>query len=254
MFRCYIVIMEKIERLEQNLNEKIKLNREIIKNELLGLINNTDFNFTIDIDELIRKILDIKESGSINNIFSYRGMDFSLHIINNGKSDHRFDLFNKEEVFNTSHSDNKHIAGWVSQGGFSSYDLDGNTIYNTQDHSGIAVDSSLQGFRFADILYNLKALVDDQLEYENCSGDNLNFLAFYIRKGYIPYSKICIENKTGIYIEKIINEEDFKKIIYEIKNSQKDNSRNTDYSFKLKLDPVKAKKVTEEILSKQKQA
>ncbi|MBP6925447.1 MAG: hypothetical protein KBC22_00075 [Candidatus Pacebacteria bacterium] len=229
-----------------SLDQKVNFNRDLFRKELESL-SLGEFTFRITIDELVDQIPSVEDSKSIPNLIKYKNKDYSLYIQKDTDKEeyheYRFFLYNEEEKFNTFLAGNPHVAGWVGQGGFT-FEVN-DSKYHSEDHWGVSIAEELKGSGLADVLYDLKCQVDDQLEFEHTSGDDLRFLTFYIRKGYVPYSLI----KHDPVREEIINNDILDKIILEIKESRrnKNQSRDTDYALRLKLDPKEAVKIYDRI-------
>ncbi|HEY5588818.1 MAG TPA: hypothetical protein VIK86_07675 [Candidatus Paceibacterota bacterium] len=229
-----------------SLDSKIDFNRNLFRKELEAL-NNRGINFNFKIDELIDKICSVEEGEAILDFIKYKDKSYSLYIRKgeNKENDngHRLDIFNREENFNTFRSENPHVSGWVGQAEYISEN--DYPHYHSENHWGVSVTEELKGSGFADLLYDLKCQVDNQLEFEHVSAGNLQFLTFYIKKGYIPYSLVRL---NPIY-EEIINKNQLDKIILEIKESRENRNqpRDRDSIFKLKLDPREAMKIYSEI-------
>jgi hypothetical protein len=239
----------KKENLNDNLDtleKKINFNKSLFKKELETL-GGSDFCFSVDVDEVIKIIRSTEEKKSILGFIKYKNKDYNLHFMkNSNQQGHRFDFYNKEETFKTARSVSSHVAGWIDQGGFTFSDE--KFSYHTEDHWGVAVSEELKGSRFADILYNLKCQVDDQLEFEHVSGSNLQMLTFYIKKGYVPYSFV----KLDPVHEEIIDKDKLKKVILEIKEARegKNQSDDKDYALRLKLDPKEASIIYSNLINK----
>lgn len=219
-----------------SLDSKIDFNRNLFRKELENL-STRGINFNFKIDELIGKILSVEEGEAILDFIKYKDKSYSLYISKGEKNDNgnRLDIYNKEESFNTFRSENPNVAGWVGQAEFISED--DYSSYHSENHWGISVAEELKGSGFADLLYDLKCQVDNQLEFEHVTVDNLQLLSFYIKKGYVPYSFI----KFNPVHEEIIDKNELDKIILEIKEWQKNRNQSKGRdSVKLKLDPEEA--------------
>lgn len=230
-----------------SLNKKIEYNRDFFKKELYSIENGKDFIFNISIDSLIDKIHKIKESDSITDVFKYKNINYSLHCVINSNenkdNDYKLYLYNKENKFDTFRAENPHIAGWVGQGG---YTLGDNiSEYYSEDHWGVSVSTDLRGSGFADVLYNLKCQFDNQLEFEHVPESYLQFLTFYIKKGYVPYSLIELDPER----EEFVTPDILSGIILSIKKGRNDKMNSTEdgVAIKLRLDPIQAKEIYEKI-------
>ena len=235
----YELIQQQNKNLElESLDSKIDFNRDLFRRELEAL-SARGINFNFKIDELVGKIRSVTDGEAILDFIKYEDKNYSLYVSEGKNKDngHRLDIFNKEDSFNTFRSENPHVAGWVGQAEF----ITENDYphYHSEDHWGVSVTEELKGSGFADLLYDLKCQVDNQLEFEHVSSNNLQFLTFYIKKGYIPYSLI----KVNPVYEEVINKKELDKIILDIKEARENRfqPKNTDSVFKLKLDPKEAR-------------
>ncbi len=234
-------LMQKIESNQKKFASEFKENK----------IGKIDLN--ISLNELLSKI---EENGgnqfSIENAVKILGLNYDLAgTRDNG--DLHLAVFGKDnQVFNANRSNNQNIAGWVAQGDYSFGDPAG-ASYRHKDHWGVSVTPELKGTGLSDFLYNVKSLVDNQLEFEHVLSSNYRFLTFYIKKGYVPYSIIKLpELKEEVLGEAEINSM-LNDVIDKRKNHQvadkNDGDYTTDYAIKLKLDPMKAEEIYSGILN-----
>ncbi|KKP61215.1 MAG: hypothetical protein UR85_C0004G0106 [Candidatus Nomurabacteria bacterium GW2011_GWF2_35_66] len=236
--KSYEIIKQENKNLELgSLDSKIDFNRNLFRKELEAL-SDRGITLNFQIDELIDRIRSVEEGEAILDFIKYKNKSFSLYVSKGGNKEndngHRLDIFNKEENFNTFRSENPHVAGWVGQAGF----ISGNDYYHSEDHWGVSVTEELKGSGLADLLYDLKCQIDNQLEFEHVSTHNLQLLTFYVKKGYVPYS--IIENNP--VCEEVINKDKLNKIISEIKESRENRNQieDRDSVVRLKLDPKEA--------------
>jgi hypothetical protein len=225
----------------QSLEDKLNFNKSAFGNELRGqLKSGIALNFTVE--DILKKINEIKEKGTIEDFVTLDKNNYGLHV-SKEDNQHFISIFgNEDQKFKTFRARNKRVAGWIGKGDYSFGE------YTSKDHWGVSVAEELKNTGLSDVLYDLKSLLDDQLEFEHVQGSNFKFLTFYIKKGYVPYSLIEANNS---FEEKLINNDDMKKIIQEIMDSRKSNTElsKKDYAIKLRLDPKYASDIYKKIIS-----
>lgn len=220
--------------------EDIKSNKEKFLNELNGTkIGDVEIN--IGLNQLIKEIENVKEIPQvIENAIKIQGLNYDL-VVRKEDEDIKLYILGKDgQTFSTLLSNNEKVAGWVAQGDFSLGNED--KMYNSKDHWGVSVTPEMKGSGLADFLYDLKSLVNNQLEYEHVAGTNYGFLTFYIKKGYIPYSLIKLPDLN----EEILDGDKIKNILNELIENRKTKDviieKDMEYAIKLKFNPTEASK------------
>ena len=225
----------------------IKLNKEKFINEL----NKTkigDVEINIELSQIIENLQQVEETPQVfKNTIKIHGIDYDL-VARKENEDIKLYILGKDgQTFNTFRSNNEKVAGWVAQGDYSLGNEE--KMYNSKDHWGVSVTPELKGSGLADFLYNLKSLVNNQLEYEHVTETNYAFLTFYIKKGYIPYSLIKLPDLN----EEILGEDEIKNILNEVIEKRKTKGviieKDMEHAIKLKLNPTEASKFYKQIIN-----
>jgi len=230
---------------EQNLIQKIESNREkfldVFKENKIGQVE-----LSMSLNELIREIKKNEDNRTIENAVTIKGLPYDLAIKYSG-GDLQLEVVGKnDQSFNTNRSDNQKVAGWIAQGDYAIGD-NVNGFYTHKDHWGVSVAPELKGTGLSDFLYNLKSLVDNQLEFEHVAGYNYPFLTFYIKKGYVPCSII----KPPKFNEQQLKEDEIQIMLNNVIDKRKTgkvvDENDIDYGIKLTLDPSKAEQIYNKI-------
>jgi hypothetical protein len=209
------------------------------------------FSWGKGVNDLITQLINIINEGERETVIpdaikiGSTDYHFVINIVNNHAL---FAIGNESLHLNQceSYEDDPRVAGWIAQGTYTIGNVE--KKYSNDDHWGLWISSKFRGTGLSDFLYNIKALVDNQFEFEFVDGTNYAFLTTYIKKGYIPYSVIIPPELN----ERLLSEEDKQKIIAGIK-SQKNHIHSQiilPHSLKLKLEPEMSIKMYQEIQKK----
>ena len=243
-FKEFVLKNENVEtkKLLPNKFEKdIQSNKQKFLNELSSAkIGNVEVN--IELDYIMREFEKVKEIPQvIENAIKIQGLNYDLAIRKEYEDIKLYILGKDGQTFNAFRSNNEKVAGWIAQGDYSLGNEE--KMYNSKDHWGVSVTPELKGSGLADFLYDLKSLVNNQLEYEHVTETNYGFLTFYIKKGYIPYSLIKLPNLN----EEILDENQIKNIVNDVIDKRKTKDvileKDMEHAIKLKFDPAEASKL-----------
>lgn len=220
-------------------DQNIAYNKDRFFNEFNGdKIGKVELH--IPLETLISKVKESDNDRIIENVISIEGTNYDLGIrYMNG--DLRLDAIGKDgQIFNANHSGDERVAGWIAQGGYSFLANDSNKSYASNDHWGVSVTPELKGTGLSDFLYDVKSLINNQLEFEHVSGSDYKFLTFYLKKGYVPYSIVKLPELN----EEILKDDDVVIMLNDVINKRISgetiNEDDIDYAIKLRLDPQKA--------------